>query len=168
MNCTDKMYEAFKSVAYANDENMTAAEAIRAGIEAAILAMYSFPPNYPETIASAGFQALEEMGYNAGRIDLTMDELGKLLTAMSAARGMFTSSPEYRAELYDEVFAAAQADGYNNVTDALLALGQYKTALRMLVVFAEQAAPNLPKMFGIDVANLNDGLILATKLGLKK
>lgn len=34
-------------------------------------------------------------------------------------------------------------------------------ALRKLKQFADEASPNLPKMFGIDYMNLNDGLCAA-------
>lgn len=37
-------------------------------------------------------------------------------------------------------------------------------ALRKLVQFADEAAPNLGKMFGIDIANLNEGLMEARKV----
>jgi hypothetical protein len=40
---------------------------------------------------------------------------------------------------------------------------QLKSALIKLKKFADEAAPNLPKMYGIDFQNLNEGLVEANR-----
>lgn len=41
---------------------------------------------------------------------------------------------------------------------------QLRSALKKLVQFADEAGPNLGKMFNIDFANYNEGLIEARKV----
>lgn len=47
---------------------------------------------------------------------------------------------------------------------ALAREAQLREALTKLVQFADEAAPNLGKMFNIDFANYNEGLIQARKV----